>query len=82
MTSNLNKVTTIVDSYNGSRNSLISILHDVQSEYNYLPEDAVREVVVRLGLPLIQVYGVATFLKSFNLERQVKMPMSQYRKHL
>jgi len=62
------KVDTIVDEYGCNRDSLISILQDIQSEYRYLPEDVLRQVARRLELPLIQVYGVATFFKSFSLK--------------
>jgi NADH:ubiquinone oxidoreductase subunit E len=66
------QIDRIVDSYGRSRDSLISILQDVQSRYRYLPEDALREIAVKLDLPLIQVYGVATFFKSFSLEPRGK----------
>jgi NADH:ubiquinone oxidoreductase subunit E len=62
------KVDAIVDEYGCNRDSLISILQDVQSEYRYLPEDMLRQVAKRLELPLIQVYGVATFFKAFSLK--------------
>ena len=62
------RVTAIVGSYDSNRDSLISILQDIQSEYHYLPEDALRAVAGQLHLPLIQVYGVATFFKAFSLE--------------
>ena len=61
-------VKAIVDRYGGKHDSVIAILQDVQSEYNYLPEDALRAVASQLGLPLIQVYGVATFFKAFSLK--------------
>ena len=59
--SDLEKVTAIVGKYGGNRDSLISILQDIQSEWRYLPEDAVRAVASQLGMQLIQVYSVATF---------------------
>lgn len=72
MTITSNPVEKIVDSYGCSRDSLISILQDVQSRYRYLPEDALREIALKLDLPLIQVYGVATFFKAFSLEPRGK----------
>jgi NADH-quinone oxidoreductase subunit E len=39
----------------------------VQREYSYLPEDALRRVSERMDLALSQIYGVATFYKSFSL---------------
>jgi len=68
MKTDLSKVAVIVSEYNGNRDSLISILQDIQSEYHYLPEDALRTVASQLDLPLIQVYGVATFFKAFSLK--------------
>ena len=62
------KVAAIVSRYGSNRDSLISILQDIQSEYHYLPENVLRAVASQLGLPLIQVYGVATFFKAFSLE--------------
>jgi len=48
--------------------NLLSILQDVQQECGYLPEERLREIAVMLGTPLIDVYGVATFYKSFSLK--------------
>ena len=62
------KVKEIVDRYGGNHDSVIAILQDVQSEYHYLPEDALRAVASQLGISLIQVCGVATFFKAFSLE--------------
>ncbi len=62
------KVDAIVDAYGCNRDSLISILQDAQAEYHYLPEDVIRRVASRLHLPVIQVYGVATFFKAFSLK--------------
>ena len=48
--------------------NLLSILQDVQKECGYLPEERLREIALMLGMPLIDVYGVATFYKSFSLK--------------
>lgn len=61
------KVLTILNKYSNTRDSLISMLQDVQSEYHYLPEDALRIIAKHLNVPLVQVYGVATFFKAFSL---------------
>lgn len=61
------KVAAIVAKYGGRRDSLIPMLQDIQLEYNYLPEEAMRALSEQLGLPLIQVYGVATFFRAFSL---------------
>jgi len=70
------KVEEIIREYDSSRDSLISILQDVQSEYRYLPESMLKLVARKLGLPLIQVYGVATFFKAFSLKPRGKHLLS------
>ena len=72
MKSDPGTVAAIVGKYDGNRDSLISILHDIEHEYRYLPEDALRAVAKQLGVPLIQVCGVATFFKAFSLKPRGK----------
>lgn len=59
---------SILDNYQRDKGMLVSILQDIQAEYNYLPKEALVEVSQTLGAPLSQVYSVATFFKAFSLE--------------
>ena len=53
---------------NGSKKSaLIAILQDIQDKYNYLPADALEIASELIAAPLIDVYCLATFYKSFSL---------------
>lgn len=45
---------------------LVPILQDVQEEYNYLPESAMRLVAEKLNIPLRDMYGVASFYRAFS----------------
>jgi NADH-quinone oxidoreductase subunit E len=65
-------VKSILDKWNYDSSCLISILLDIQSEYNYLPQEALVQVSDELGVPLIKVYSVATFYKVFSLEPRGK----------
>ncbi len=47
---------------------LISLLEQIQETKGYLPEEDLMEVSKRLGMSIIDVYGVATFYKSFSLK--------------
>ena len=47
---------------------LIEVLQDVQECYGYIPEEAMREISKTLGVPLIEVYRVASFYKAFKLK--------------
>jgi NADH-quinone oxidoreductase subunit E len=66
------KIKSIIGRYGGNGDGLISILQDIQAEERYLPEEALRMVSSQLGIPLIQVYSVATFFKAFSLEPRGK----------
>lgn len=68
----LEKVDEITDRYNNERESLIQVLQDISSEYNYLPEPCLRRVTQRLDVPLSQVFSAATFYKAFSLEPRGK----------
>jgi NADH-quinone oxidoreductase subunit E len=61
------KVAAIIQKYDGDKGQLVSMLQDIQTEYHYLPKDALDEVVTLLGVPASQVYSVATFFKAFSL---------------
>lgn len=54
----------------GHDNGVISVLEDIQARYRYLPQEAMVLVSERLGVPLSQVYSVATFYNAFSLERR------------
>lgn len=61
-------ITSIVDKYEAKPTALIMILQDIQKHYRYLPIDALKMVSQKMNLPLAQIYGVATFYKSFSLK--------------
>jgi NADH:ubiquinone oxidoreductase subunit E len=52
----------------GRKRALIQVLQDIQDRFRWLPPEALEHVADALGVPLAQVYGVATFYKSFSLE--------------
>lgn len=60
---------------NGADASLLSVLEESQARYRHLPRDALILVSERLGVPLSQVYSVATFYNAFSLERRGRHQM-------
>jgi NADH-quinone oxidoreductase subunit E len=66
------KVKATLDRYDGDPGMLVSILQDVQAEYNYLPKEALVLVSRGLDVPLTQVYSVASFFKAFSLKPRGK----------
>lgn len=63
-----NTVDSLVDKYGAKKEALIPILQDLQSDLNWLPEDVLRAVADKLGVPLMDVYGAASFYRTFSLK--------------
>lgn len=63
----LGKIEGIIDQYQGEGSALIQVLLDVQSEYRWLPEDALRRVSERLDVPFSEVYRTASFYQALSL---------------
>jgi len=62
-----NKIQSIVKKHQGLKKNLIAILLDIQDTYHYLPQDSLCCVSDALGMPLIEIVGVATFYRAFSL---------------
>ena len=68
----LKDILRILEKHNEDRGGLIAILEEIQGEYGYLPEDSLRIVSNEIGRPLVDVYSVATFYRSFSLKPRGK----------
>jgi NADH:ubiquinone oxidoreductase subunit E len=64
----LARVETLLAGRAGRKEQLIEVLQDIQAEWRFLPEDALRLVAQRLAVPEIEVFQVASFYKAFSLE--------------
>lgn len=63
------RVQTILARYpRGDPGELVNVLHDLQAEWHYLPEAALRQVAQHLAVPRAQLFGVATFYQGFHTE--------------
>ena len=62
----------ILDKHESDRGGLISILEEIQAKYSYLPAEALKAVADATGRSLVDIYGVATFYKSFSLKPRGK----------
>ena len=58
----------VLERYDDTRENLIPILQEIQEEFHYLPEPALRQVSEALNVPLTDVFHVATFYNCFSLE--------------
>ena len=63
---------SILERYPEPTGNIIAILHEVQSHYNYLPEEALMYVAKRIRVPITRLYSIATFYHFFSLEPKGK----------
>jgi NADH-quinone oxidoreductase subunit E len=57
----------ILEKFQGEKGVLIPILQETQDAYGFLPPWALEEISAATGVPLAQIYGVATFYAQFRL---------------
>lgn len=60
----------ILQEYRGRKGAVIPILQHIQEAYGYLPKAILKITSKRTGIPLSQLYGVATFYAQFRLSRR------------
>ena len=60
----------ILEAYGGQKGAVIPILQQIQDAYGYLPKEILAVTARRTGIPLSQLYGVATFYAQFHLTRR------------
>lgn len=60
-------VDRIVDRYGARREALVQILLDVQKDLRWVSRPVLSRVAGRLGVPLPEIYHVATFYRHFSL---------------
>ena len=58
----------ILEKRRSQPHQLIEVLQDVQENYGYISEKAMQTVSQDLGVPLMEVYRVASFYKAFRLK--------------
>ncbi len=61
-----------VKSIDSNEHDLIAVLHRAQSIFGYLPEEVQRFIAEELNIPVVKVYGVATFYSFFTMKKQGK----------
>lgn len=64
----LEKMEKIIEEYRSQQGALVPILQEINSTYNYLPENVLRYVSQELEIPLSLMYRLATFYNAFSLK--------------
>ena len=69
----LSKLDEVIAEHQSEKGALISILHEVQRNEGYVPEEVMGHLSDRLQIPLSEVFRVATYFeKAFSLAPQGK----------
>ena len=68
----MKKLDNILVLYDYNKTLIITIMQDVQKEYRYLPEEALRYIAKKLNISEAKIYSVATFYENFSLEPKGK----------
>ena len=67
----------IIGKHQGEASSLIQVLLEIQSEYNWLPKKALERVGEKLKVPFSRIQHIATFYKAFSL-----VPKGRHQVHI
>lgn len=59
------RVHAIVNAHAGTAGPLLPVLHDVQREFGFVSEDALKVIAAALNLSRAEVHGVASFYHDF-----------------
>ena len=66
------KLAAVLEGRKSQPHQLIEVLQDVQSQEGYISVSSMRDVSKALGVPLTEVYAVASFYKAFSLKPRGK----------
>ena len=66
----INKLKNFVNNTGNDESSLITILHQVQELFGYIPREMMELISSWLNIPLSKIYGVITFYSCFTTEKK------------
>ncbi len=72
----LEKLDMILDKRRSQPQQLIEVLQDIQANYGYVSKPNMQTVSRELGVPVMEVYRVASFYKAFRLKPTGKIVLT------
>ncbi len=64
----IREIEAIISRHGEKKSNVVAILQDIQEKFRYLPREGLEYVSRRLGIPLSQIYSLATFYRAFTLK--------------
>ena len=62
----------VIEQYKDQKGSLITVLHQAQGIFGYLPEEVQAYIAEKMDVPLSEIYGVVTFYALFTMNKKGK----------
>jgi len=62
------RLVEMIEQHEGREGSLIQLLLDLQSEFNWISKDALREISERMRIPSSRIYRIASFYEAISLK--------------
>lgn len=66
----MSSLTKILNTYQNERGALLPVLHQIQAEIGYIPEEHIDEIASALKLSRAEVFGVIHFYHDFKTTEQ------------
>ena len=57
----------IISKFPETKGNLIAMLHEIQNEFRYLPEEELRYLSRKINVHMTQIYSIANFYNRFSL---------------
>lgn len=61
------KLDELIECHKDEKGALMPVLQGAQAIYGYLPIEVQKQIALKMGVPLAEVYGVASFYSQFIL---------------
>ena len=72
----LAKLDAVIAQHKGTEGALMQVMQKAQDIYGYLPPEVQHHIAVNMGVPVSEVYGVATFYAQFLLNPKGEHPVA------
>ncbi|SHI36951.1 NAD(P)-dependent iron-only hydrogenase diaphorase component iron-sulfur protein [Dethiosulfatibacter aminovorans DSM 17477] len=69
---NFDELASYIEAQDASQGVLMQTLHKAQELFGYLPIEVQKFISEKTGIPMAEIYGVATFYTQFSLEPKGK----------
>jgi NADH:ubiquinone oxidoreductase subunit E len=61
-------VRTLVEQHGSEKAELIPILHEINGQFGYISDEAIKELSEQMNIPTSHIYSVATFYRMLSTE--------------